>query len=262
MKLAGTEITNPEKILFPQKQITKLQLVEYYHKVAEKMLPYLKNRPLTLHRFPNGIDADGFYQKNASDYFPDFIKTVQVKTEDGTNTQIICNDKKTLVYLANQGTIAFHIWLSQKDMLNKPNKIVFDLDPSENSFEDIKKAAKIVGDYMRNQGQEPKIMTTGQHGLHVWASIRRTKNFDEIKEIAKNHAQNLENEHPELFTTSIRKNKRNGKIFLDYLRNAYAQTSVCPYSVRANDTASVAMPIDWKSLDDLKSADAFTIINI
>src|SRR5690554_2022938 len=129
MKIAGIAISNPDKIIFPDAHITKLQMVQYYHKTAKKMLPFLKDRPLTLHRFPDGIGESGFYQKNAAEYFPDFIKTVKVETEDGENTQVICNSKKSLIYLTNQGTVSYHIWLSKKDNLHKPDKVVLDLDP-------------------------------------------------------------------------------------------------------------------------------------
>lgn|SRR5690606_25995610 len=262
MKIAGVEISNPEKIIFPEDSITKLQMVQYYEEVAEDMLPYMKNRPLTLHRFPSGVNEDGFYQKNASDYFPDFVKTVQVETEEGSNTQIICNTKKTLVYLANQGTVAFHIWLSKKDMLYKPDKVVFDLDPSNNSFEEVKEAARLLGSYFRKKGKDPHLMTTGQNGLHVWYKIRRTQTFDQLRETVRQDAAALEKKYPQLLTTAVRKNKREGKIFLDYLRNSYAQTSVCPYSLRANKKAGIAMPLSWDRLDTLESSDAFTLKKI
>lgn len=259
MKVVGIEISHPDKIIFPKEKITKLQMVQYYKEVADVMLPFMKNRPLTLHRFPNGVKEDGFYQKSISEHFPSFIKTVQVKTEEGSNTQIICNTKKALIYLANQGTVAFHIWLSKKDMLYKPDKIVFDLDPTNDSFEEVKEAAKLVGAYFRKKGKDPQLMTTGQHGLHVWYHIHRSQTFDELRETVKRDALELEKKYPQLLTTAIRKNKREGKIFLDYLRNSYAQTSICPYSLRANDTASIAMPISWDNLDAIKSADSFTL---
>ncbi len=262
MDIAGVEISHPDKIIFPKENISKLQMVQYYDEVANKMLPYMKNRPLTLQRFPNGINEDGFYQKSASDYFPDFIKTVEIKTEEGSNTQILCNSKKALIYLANQGTVVFHIWLSKKDKLYKPDKVVFDLDPSNNSFEDVKEAARLVGNYFRKKGKDPQLMTTGQNGLHVWYKLRRTKTFDELHDTFKNDAVELEKKYPDLFTTAIRKNKRQGKIFVDYLRNSYAQTSVCPYSLRANEKASLAMPVNWSELDGLKSAADFTLKNI
>lgn len=259
MEIAGVEISSPDKILFPREQITKLQVLQYYGKVAEKMLPYLKDRPLTLHRFPNGIKDDGFYQKNAGDYFPSFVKRIEIKTKEGSNTQVLCNDRRSLIYLANQGTLSFHIWLSRKDKLNKPDKIVFDLDPSEKDFTKVKEAARIVGDYLRKKDIEPKVMTTGQNGLHVWYSVRRTKNFDQVREEVKIIAEELEEQYPELLTTAVRKNKRGDKIFVDYLRNAYGQTSVCPYSLRPNEAAGIAMPISWNELEKIKSSDEFRL---
>lgn len=261
MKIAGIEISNPGKLIFPDAGITKLEMVQYYEKVAKRMLPFLKDRPLTLHRFPDGIDADGFYQKNGSDYFPDFIKTVKVKTEAGENTQILCNSKKSLIYLVNQGTVEFHIWLSKKDKLQKPDKVVFDLDPPENSFEKVKEAAKITGDFLREKGKDPDLMTTGKKGFHVWYAIRRTKTFDELRPALREWAEELKTQNPDLFTTSVRKDKRKGKVFIDYLRNAYGQTSVCPYSLRPNEVAGVAMPLAWKDLKNIKSADQITIMN-
>lgn len=261
MKISGIEISHPDKILFPESQITKLEMVEYYESVAEDMLPFLKNRPLTLYRFPDGISKSGFYQKNASDYFPDFIKTIKVKTDEGENVQVICNSKKSLVYLANQGTLSFHIWLSRKDILEKPDKVVFDLDPPANSFDKVKEAAALTGDFLREKGIDPKIMTTGQNGFHVWYKIRRTNTFDELKPKLKEMAIELEEKHPDLFTTAIRKNKRDGKIFIDYLRNAYAQTAVCPYSLRPNKVGGIAMPIEWRDLKKIKSADQFNLKN-
>lgn len=261
MKIADIEISHPEKIIYPKHNITKLQMVKYYEEVAEDILPYLKDRPLTLHRFPDGVADKGFYQKNASDYFPSFIKRVSIPTEDGTNTQIICNSKKSLIYLANQGTISFHIWLAKKDKLYKPDKVVFDLDPPKDSFVHVKEAAIKIRDYLKERGKDPLLMTSGQNGLHVWYSMRRTKTFDEVREEIKTMAQKLEKKYPDLLTTAVRKDKREGKIFIDYLRNAYAQTSVCPYSLRPNADAGIAMPISWEQLDKLKSGDEFTLLD-
>ena len=262
MKIAGVEISHPEKLIFPKKKITKLDMAEYYEAVAEKMLPHLKDRPLTLHRFPDGVDSNGFYQKNAGDYFPDFIKRIKIKTEDGTNEQVICNTKKSLIYLANQGTVSFHTWLCKKDKLHKPDKVVFDLDPPKNSFEKVKDAAQKIGDFLLKKGKESQVMTSGKNGLHVWYTMRRTKTFDELREEVKTWAEEMEKEHPDLLTTAVRKNKRKGKIFIDYLRNAYGQTSVCPYSLRPNTEAGVALPLDWNDLPKLKSASQFDLNKI
>jgi bifunctional non-homologous end joining protein LigD len=262
MEVEGVEITSPEKIIFPGKGITKADMAEYYGRIADYMLPYLKDRPLTLQRFPNGINESGFYQKNISEYFPDYIKTVEVETEEGSNTQIICNDKKTLLYLVNQGTVSFHIWLSRKDKLRQPDKVVFDLDPSEDDFGKVKEAAKVVRSYLKKQKKDPEVMTTGQSGLHLYYSIRRGKDFDEVKKEARQVAEAVTKLRPDLLTTKIRKDQREGKIFVDFLRNAYAQTAVCPYSLRANEAAGIATPLEWEELTRLDSASDFSIENI
>lgn len=262
MQVAGVEISHPDKIIFPKKKITKGDMVSYYERIAPLMLPFLKDRPLTLQRFPNGINESGFYQKNAGDYFPDFIETVEVETEEGINTQIICNDVKSLIYLANQGTIVFHIWLSRKDRLREPDKIVFDLDPPANSFEHVKKAALLMREFLQKKGIDPLLMTSGKSGLHLYYSKRRGKDFEEVKEEVRSLAEEAASLHPDLLTTKIRKDQREGKIFVDYLRNAYAQTAVCPYSLRANENAGVATPVSWEELSKLESSFHYNIENI
>ncbi|WP_051286468.1 non-homologous end-joining DNA ligase [Salinimicrobium terrae] len=262
MQIAGVDVSNPDKILFPKKGITKEGMISYYEKIAPLMLPYLKNRPLTLHRFPSGINESGFYQKNAADYFPDFIKTVEIETEEGKNTQVLCNDVKSVIYLANQGTVVFHIWLSKKDKLRQPDKIIFDLDPSEDDFEKIKDGARILRNLLKKKKIDPSLMTSGKSGLHLYYKIRRGKDFDEIKALTHDIAEEAEKQAPDLFTTQIRKDKREGKIFVDYLRNAYAQTAVCPYSLRATEDAGVATPIEWEELTKIKSASQYNIENI
>lgn len=262
MEIAGVEISHPDKIIFPKKKITKGEMVSYYERIAPLMLPYLKNRPLTLRRFPNGIKKAGFYQKNASEHFPKYIKTIEVETEEGTNTQILCNDVKSLVYLANQGTVAFHIWLSRKDKLRQPDKIVFDLDPSDDDFEKIKEGAKVLRKLLKKKKIDPSLMTSGKSGLHLYYTIRRGKEFDEVKEITRGIAEEAEKQEPALFTTQIRKAKRDGKIFVDFLRNAYAQTAVCPYSLRATEEAGIATPVEWEELSKINSAAEYNIENI
>ncbi|HET8886277.1 MAG TPA: non-homologous end-joining DNA ligase [Salinimicrobium sp.] len=262
MKIEHIEITHPDRIIFTKKKITKGDVVLYYEKAAEKMLPFLKNRPLTLQRFPDGIKEQGFYQKNASEYFPSFIKRIEIETEEGMNTQFLCNSKKALIYLANQGAVTFHTWLSKKDKINHPDKIVFDLDPSKGDFSQIKKAAFLVKDFLEAKKIVPKIGSTGQNGVHVSYKIRRTRTFDEIKKKTKEMAEELVKLHPEIFTTQIRKNKREGKIFLDYLRNEYAQTIVCPFSLRANEEAGIAVPLDWDQFENISNSKEFNFSNI
>lgn len=262
MKINDIKITNPDKIIFPNQGITKFELVKYYDKIADFMLPYLKDRPLTLQRFPDGIETEGFFQKNVPDYFPDYIDNVSIETEKASNIQVICNSKKSLLYLANQGTISFHIWLSKKDRLHKPDKVVFDLDPPQDSFDMVKEAAKITSNFLEAEGKTPHLMTTGKNGLHVWYYVDSKKTFDDHRDEAKSLSSQLESQYDHLFTLENRKDKRNGKIFIDYLRNAYGQTSVCPFSLRANSKAGVATPIEIKELCKLDKADYYNFSNI
>ncbi len=262
MELAGIEISHPDKTIFPGKGITKGQMLEYYDRIADRMLPYLKDRPLTLQRYPEGINKDGFYQKNAADYFPDFIERIKVSTNEGENVQLICNSKKALIYLANQGTLCFHIWLSRKDKLHKPDKVIFDLDPPEGAFAEVKECARKIKSYLLEQGEDPQLMTSGKSGLHVYYQKRRSSEFDRVREKARQQAQELAQAYPDLMTTETRIAKRQGRIFIDYLRNAYAQTAVCPYSLRPNPTAGVATPLKWDELVRVKSGDHYHIGNI
>lgn len=262
MKIEEIDISNPDKLIFPKQNLTKLDMITYYDKIADRMLPFLKDRPLTLQRFPDGIDKDGFYQKNAADYFPDFIERVSIETEDGINTQVICNTKKTLIYLANQGTITFHIWLAQKDKLNTPDKVVFDLDPPKDAFKKLKKATQKIGEFLSGEGKDPQLMTTGKSGFHIWYYERRDKGFNKRREDVKDLAKTLGEHYPDLLTTAVRKDKRENNIFVDYLRNAYGQTSVCPYSLRPLDSAGVATPIEWDELPKIEQADQYTYKNL
>lgn len=262
MEVAGVEISHPDKIIFPQKKVTKGDMVSYYERIAPLMLPFLKDRPLTLQRFPSGINESGFYQKNAADYFPEYIETVEIETEEGINTQIICNNVQSLVYLVNQGTVVFHTWLSTKDKLRQPDKIIFDLDPSDDDFEKIKEGARVLRDLLKKKEIDPSLMTSGKSGLHLYYKIRRGKEYEQVKEISREIAEEAEKQEPSLFTTQIRKAKRDGKIFLDFLRNAYAQTAVCPYSLRATEEAGIATPVSWEELSKLKSSSHYNIENI
>lgn len=262
MLIEGVEITHPEKVIFPKKNITKGDMAEYYSSIADEMLPFLKDRPLTLKRYPAGIKKKGFYQKSVSENFPKFIKRIQVETEEGVNEQFICNNKKSLLYLVNQNTVAFHLWLSRKDKLREPDKIIFDLDPPDDSFDKVKEAAKVLRNYLKKKKIDPQLMTTGQSGLHLFYSIRRGKDYDEVKKQVRSMAEEVTAQRPDLLTTKVRKDQREGKIFVDYLRNSYAQTGICPYSLRSNEEAGVATPIEWEKLNNLKSASFFTIENI
>ena len=258
------EITHADKVMFPKSKITKGDLANYYEQIARYMLPYLKDRPLTLHRFPEGISKDGFFQKNASDYFPDWIRTVKVKKKDGWVHHVICDSVDTLRYLVNHGTIAFHIALSTVDKLQYPDKLLFDLDPPIDDFKTVVEGAETIHEFLENQlGLPSFVMSTGSKGLHVAVPLNRTENFEEVHDFAKNVAKYLSKKHPEKFTTAVRKNQRKERLFIDYIRNSYGQTGVCPFSTRALENAPVATPLDWKELEDRSlRAQTYTVQNI
>ena len=248
------ETSNTDKVLFPDAGITKGQLIDYYRKVAPVMLPHLARRPLTLHRFPDGIGAEGFYQQQAPDYFPDWIATRRAaRSGDGKQDpveHILCENEASLAYLANQATITLHAWLSRAPRLHHPDKLVFDLDPPGDDFAPVRQAARWVVELFEELGLAPFVMTTGSRGLHVVAPLQPDLDFDAVREFARAMADRLADRHPDELTVEQRKNKRRGRLYLDVMRNAYGQTSVAPYSVRALPGAPVATPIALDELGD------------
>ncbi|MFZ6053076.1 non-homologous end-joining DNA ligase [Halocola ammonii] len=257
------DTSNLDKVFFPRAELTKGDLIDFYESISDFILPHLKDRPLTLQRFPDGIQAEGFYQKEAGDYFPEWIETKQIKKEGGTVNQVICNNKSTLKYLVNQGTISFHTWLSKKESLHKPDMFIIDLDPPQDDFEIVRESAFALHEFFKKANTEVFLMTTGSQGLHLVLPLQPESDFDHVREVGKKLGEKMTNEHADLFTTEQRKDKRNGKLYFDIQRNAYAQTSVTPYSVRPIEGAPVATPLSW---DELKKSElnsqSYTVSNL
>jgi bifunctional non-homologous end joining protein LigD len=247
MKVA---ISNPDKVLFEDAGVTKADLARYYQRVSDRMLPHLRGRPISMQRFPDGIGAEGFFHKDVPDYFPDWIERVKVRKRGGSLTQVIVRDRDTLRYLVDQATITPHVWLSRADNLERPDRMVFDLDPSRRDFPSVRRAARELGSLLDDLGLPRFAMTTGSRGIHVWVPLRREAGFDEVREFARDVARELERRHPDLLTTAQRKAKRGDAILVDVMRNAYAQTAVPPYAVRPKPKAPVAMPLEWEELSD------------
>jgi len=258
------QLRHSNKILFPNSGITKDDLMVYYEKIAENMLPYLKNRPLTMQRFPKGIADEGFFQKNASQYFPDWIKTEEVRKVGGWVNQVICDTKETLLYLVSQYVVTFHTSLSTINRIEYPDKLIFDLDPLQENFGLAIEGAKALRNLLENKLHfDTFLMTTGSKGLHVVVPLKQKEDFSEIHAFAKAVSNYIANENPDKFTTAIRKDKREGRLYIDFLRNSYGQTSVAPYSVRAIEKAPVATPLYWSELEDEKlNAQLWNIQNI
>jgi bifunctional non-homologous end joining protein LigD len=257
------EISSPQKVLFPDPGITKGDLARYYERVADYMLPHIRSRPISMQRFPDGIGKQGFFQKDLPAYFPEWIRRVTVPKEGGTLTHAIAGDADTLVYLAGQACITPHVWLSRAPDLAHPDRIVFDLDPSQGSFAAVRRAARLTGELLDQLGLPAFAMTTGSRGLHVWVPLRPRESSHAVRDFALEVAKVLAQHHPEELTVEMRKAKRAGRIFIDVMRNGYAQTVAPPYGVRARAQAPVATPLHWDELSDPRlRPDKFTTRNL
>jgi bifunctional non-homologous end joining protein LigD len=246
------EITHPEKVLFPADGITKGDLASYYERVAPWMLPHVRGRPVSMQRFPDGIEGKGFFHKDVPGYFPAWVRRVEVPKADGTVTHAVASDARTLVYLAGQNCITPHVWLSRADRLWQPDRIVFDLDPPGDDFAAVRRAAAWTGELLRELDLVPFAQVTGSKGIHVWAPLRRRASGGDVRAFAGDAAALLAERHPDELTVEFRKAKRQGRILVDVARNSYAQTVVPPYAVRPRPGAPVATPLDWDELSDPK----------
>ena len=246
------EIDNADKVFFPDAGYTKADLADYYQRIAPQMLAHIENRPLTLHRFPDGIDSVNFIQKSVAEHYPDWIERTTVDKEDGQITHALAPDADTLTWLVDQGTVAFHVWLSRADKPYRPDRLIFDLDPPGDDFSVVIKAARAVRERLEQLGLEPFVMTTGSSGLHVTVPLDRRIDFESVRAFAERIAEQLVAAYPDEFTTAHRKDKRRGRLYLDIRRNAYAQTGIAPYSLRAKPGAPIATPLDWDELGDAK----------
>jgi bifunctional non-homologous end joining protein LigD len=245
-------ITHPDKVLFPADGITKADLARYHADVAGRMLPWLRDRPITMVRYPDGLDGQRFFQKNAPSYFPDWIRRVRVGKEGGEVEHAVCDNPATLVYLANQACIEIHGFLSRVGKLDTPDQLVFDFDPPDGKrFADVRRAALWARDLLDGElGLTSFVRTSGGRGLHVHVGLNRRANFEEVREFTHGVAGVLARRHPDTITVEQRKDKRGDRIYADVMRNAYAQTVVASYVVRARPGAPVATPLNWPEVED------------
>ena len=257
------KITRPEKVLFPEDGITKGDLIRYYQRIGPRMLPYLKGRPLALQRYPDGIAGPSFFQKAAAPYYPEWIETATVKKVGGTVKHVVCNDVATLVYLANQACITLHPWLSRADRPDYPDQMIFDLDPSSDDFRSVIDAAHVLKEILDDLKLPAYLKTTGSRGLHIAVPLDGKQNFESVRTFARKVAEVVVASDPARYTLEQYKNKRGGRIFVDVNRNAYAQTAVAVYSVRARNGAPVSTPLGWAELRKRNlRPDAITIKNV
>jgi bifunctional non-homologous end joining protein LigD len=245
-------LSNAGKVLFPDDGITKDDLARYYADAAGRMLPWLRDRPITMMRYPDGVAGQRIVQKNVPAYFPDWIPRVVVPKEGGEVRQAICDKPATLVYLANQACIEVHGFTSRADKLGQPDQLVIDFDPPDSQhFEQVRQAALWARELLDTElGLTSYVRTTGGRGLHVHVALDRRAGFDAVLEFTHRVAQVLASRHPDVITAEQRKEKRGQRIYADVMRNAYAQTVVACYSVRARPGARVSTPLRWREVED------------
>jgi bifunctional non-homologous end joining protein LigD len=244
----AVEVSSPDKVLFPEDGITKADLADYYARIAETMLPHLKGRPISMLRYPDGIEGESFFQKDVPDYFPDWIRRAKVEKEGGTLEMMIAEGPAALVYLAGQACITPHVWLSRIDRPQRPDRLIFDFDPPGDDFGPVRDGARRMRDLLEELGLVPFVMTTGSRGLHVTVPLDRSADFDAVRTFARGCAELLVTRRPDHLTVEHRKAKRGERVYVDTGRNAYAQTGVAPYAVRALPGVPVATPLDWSEL--------------
>jgi bifunctional non-homologous end joining protein LigD len=254
VKVSGVtiELSNTGKTLFPGDQVTKGDLVGYYRDIAARMLPYLRDRPISMERYPDGITGERIVQKNVPRYFPDWIARTRVKKQGGTLVQVICDKPATLVYLANQACIEMHAFLSRTGALDRADQLIFDLDPpDDHRFDQVKHLALRLRALLEGElGLTAFVKTTGGRGLHVHVPLNASDDFDTVRGFARQVSEVLAAREPDSLTVEQRKDSRGDRVYSDVMRNAYAQTAVAPYSVRARPGAPVATPLDWAELED------------
>ena len=214
------------------------------------MIPLVRDRPLNLDRYPDGIGKRGLFTQAAPDHFPDFVARATVEKKGGTVTHAMANDAATLVFLAGQAAIALHAWTSRADRLDRPDRLIIDFDPQVEDFAAIRRAALAAGDLYRECGLEPFAMVTGSRGIHVVAPLRRTSTHQQVNEVARAMAARLAAAHPDALTTEFRIANRGDRIYVDAGRARYGHTGVAPYSLRAKPGAPVATPLRWEELSD------------
>jgi bifunctional non-homologous end joining protein LigD len=253
-------VSHPEKVMFPDVGITKGEMVAYYAAAADRMLPHLVNRPLTLQRFPGGIGYSGFMQKHATKGYPDVIHRIELPKQGGTVNYPVIVDEQGLLYLANQNTVTFHIPCFRVSDLEHPDRLVFDLDPSQGDVDGARFGAKAVADFLAELDVPSWVMTSGSKGFHVVIPLDPTIDFLELARFAHGVAYFIALHHPQRLTLEFLKKERKDRVFVDWLRNHFGSTGVSPYSLRPRPGAPIAMPIRW---DDLPSTapDQFTLQN-
>ncbi len=254
------KVSNLEKSIYKQDGILKAEVIQYYLTIGPTMLKYIKGRPLSLIRYPDGIEGEVFYQKNKPDWTPDWIDSVALGKEE--KQYIIADEEATLVWIANLAGLELHMANCKRPLYTNPDVLIFDLDPPEEGWWDqTKNIAKQLRTFVSQYGYYPYLKTSGNKGLHLFIPLEPAHNYEVVIESLKRMTEEFAAAHKDLCTLNVRKNQRTDKIFIDIQRNHASQTIIAPYSLRGKPHAPVSMPLEWDKLDELESAKYFTIAN-
>lgn len=256
-------LTNADRILFPEVGVTKGEVLRYYESIAPLLLPYLRWRPVTLERMPSGIDGPRFWQKNTPGHYPEWIPRVELSSKLGKPVHYtLVNDVKALLYLVNQGAITFHAFLSTIDRLDRPDLVLFDIDPGAASFRDAIWVAKKLREVLAEREFDSMVKTSGKSGLHVFVSWNVRGGYEEAREWAMHVAKDVVVSLPKLATVERLKAKRGDRVYIDVIQNARGHHVVPPYTLRATPKATVSMPLEWDELTWRLDPESFNIRSV
>ena len=256
-------ITHPEKLLFPDDGITKGELAQYYETIAPAMLPHIRNRPVTMERFPAGIGRKGFFQKDVSKGFPAWLERVEVPKKDGVVHHPIVTDTRSLLWLVNQNNITPHVWTSRAPDVYHPDVCVFDLDPSREQPDVLRGAALALRDLLEELGLPSWVKTSGSKGFHIVVPLDRAREFGDVERFAHAVGAALVQRDPGNLTQEFHKVDRRGRILVDTGRNGYSATFAAAYAVRAKRGAPVSAPCTWEEVERGEAGPAtFTLRNM
>lgn len=247
------EISNADRVLFPEIGATKGDVARYYQRIAPRLLPHLADRPLVVQRFTQPVDEGGFYQKNTPPHAPPWLRTVEVPTAEGGTTRYpLVDDEAGLLFLANQGSVVLHTLLDAATALDRPVEVIFDLDPADDDLAPVRDAARHLREILDDLGLPPRVKSSGSRGLHLHVDVTGPADFELSRAFSLAVAEEVARREPDRFTVAFRKSDRRGRLFLDVFRNGRAAHAVAPYSLRARPEAPVAVPLSW---DEALSAD-------
>jgi bifunctional non-homologous end joining protein LigD len=259
------EFTNEDKILFPQLGITKGDVLRYYERIAGRLIPHLENRPMTLERLPDGLrkGAPHFWQKNTPSHYPSWIPRIMIESEDGEPVEYpLVNDVKTLLYLVNQGALTFHPWFSRVGSLDRPDFVLFDLDPGKAPFANVVDVAKTLHRELTRESVGSYLKTSGKSGLHVLVAWQSDVGYEEAREWAYRIGERIVELLPDSVTLERSKVKRKGRVYLDVIQNVRGHHAVAPYVLRAVPEATISTPLKWNELSTRLDSRTFSLETI